>query len=137
MCQAFKSCILLGKCPAHLVCAPSFSRSLDIREVPNCPQVPGMGACRYNTTGKSVLGYLTGNIVEEDEGVLRLEYHNGDPCPGGGKSMVHVHFTCGLGTREVSQQTHGWCCAGMSCSHGITGSHNQQKSLLLLFSRSA
>ena len=69
-----------------------------------------MGACRYNTTGKSVLGYLTGNIVEEDEGVLRLEYHNGDPCPGGGKSMVHVHFTCGLGTREVSQQTHGWCC---------------------------
>ena len=49
----------------------------------------------------SALGYMTGNIIEEDEGVLRLEYHNGDSCPGGGKSMVHIHFTCGPGTREV------------------------------------
>ncbi len=68
--------------------------------------MPGMGACRYNrtTNGRVVgtaLGYLTGNIFEEDEGVLRLEYHNGDLCPGGGRSMVHIHFTCGLGTREV------------------------------------
>lgn len=76
--------------------------------------MPWMGGCRYKGTGSwnkdspvGVLGFVTGDIVEEDEGVLRLEYHNGDICGGGEKSTVHIHFTCGPGTREVSPEVEG------------------------------
>ncbi len=60
-----------------------------------------MGACRYPSgAGDSqdagvALGYVVGDIEEESEGSLRLEYHNGEPCQGGRRSMVHIHFTCG------------------------------------------
>ena len=85
-------------------------RSLDVDQVPRCPQVPWMGACRYpsgnSSAPGSVLGYVTGDIVEESEGSLRLQYHNGDTCHGSRKSMVHIHFTCGLRSGSVSYSFH-------------------------------
>lgn len=59
-----------------------------------------MGACRYsdNTTGSgTVLGYVTGDIVEEKGNSLLLAYHNGD-CSGGRKGVVYITFHCGEGT---------------------------------------
>lgn len=63
-----------------------------------------MGACRYTSSGGdpgSNLGYMMGDIVEESEGTLLLEYHNGDVCEDGARSMVHIHFTCGAGAGTV------------------------------------
>ena len=81
-------------------------RSLEFEHLPQCPQVPGMGACRYPSSSEggagSALGYLMGDIVEEGEGSLTLAYHSGDACGDSRKSMVHIHFTCGAGTGSVS-----------------------------------
>ena len=63
-----------------------------------------MGACRYPSSGGDVgsnLGYVMGDLVEQGEGTLLLEYHNGDTCGDGTRSMVHVHFTCGAGAGTV------------------------------------
>lgn len=82
----------------------SLSRSLDFMSVPQCPQTPWMGACRYreNTTGSgTALGYITGDIVEEKGNSLVLAYHNGD-CPGGKRGVVYVTFLCGEDAVSIS-----------------------------------
>ena len=71
--------------------------------------MPGVGACRYPSAAndKSVgsnLGYVVGDLVEQGEGALLLEYHNGDSCADGSKSMVHIHFTCGVGAGTVRER---------------------------------
>ena len=77
----------------HIIC-----RSLDFTQVVQCPQTPWMGACRYrqdDTAGSgSVLGYINGDILEQEEGVLMLMYTGGD-CGNGKTGVVHVHFQCG------------------------------------------
>lgn len=69
-----------------------------------------MGACRYSSDGgegvggRKVLGYVTGDLVEESSGRLRLSYYNGDPCANGRKSVVHVYFQCAAGEGAVSHE---------------------------------
>ena len=80
-------------------------RSLGFRELARCPQKPGMGACRYSNNREvsgEVLGYVTGNIVEEEEGSLKLMYSSGERCSGGRARMVHVEFQCGQSAGAVS-----------------------------------
>ena len=81
-------------------------RSLDFRELTKCPQRPGMGACRYSNNREvsgEALGYVTGNIVEREEGVLGLMYSSGDRCGGSGRTrMVQVEFQCGESAGAVS-----------------------------------
>ena len=76
----------------------------------HCPAKPGMGACRYSSDGgkgeggRKVLGYVTGDLVEESSGRLRLSYYNGDTCANGRKSVVHVYFQCAAGEGAVSHE---------------------------------
>ena len=76
----------------------------------HCPAKRGMGACRYSSGGgegvggRKVLGYVTGDLVEESSGRLRLSYYNGDPCANGRKSVVHVYFQCAAGEGAVSHE---------------------------------
>ena len=64
-----------------------------------------MGACRYSSNREvsgEALGYMTGNIVEEESGSLRLMYASGDRCESGRARMVHVEFQCGESAGAVS-----------------------------------
>ena len=81
-----------------------------MKDLSHCPAKPGMGACRYSSDGgkgvggRKVLGYVTGDLVEESSGRLRLSYYNGDPCANGRKSVVHVYFQCAAGEGAVSHE---------------------------------
>ena len=86
-------------------------RSLDFRELSKCPQRPGMGACRYSSNREvsgEALGYVTGNIVEEEGGALRLMYSSGERCASGRARMVHVEFQCGQSAGAVSSVMHNF-----------------------------
>ena len=64
-----------------------------------------MGACRYSNNREvsgEALGYVTGNIVEEEGGSLRLMYSSGERCANGRARMVHVEFQCGQSAGAVS-----------------------------------
>ena len=77
-----------------------------MKSLSHCPAKPGMGACRYSSDGGEgkVLGYVTGDLVEESSGRLRLSYYNGDSCANGRKSVVHVYFQCAAGEGAVSHE---------------------------------
>ena len=80
--------------------------SLVLGNVPQCPSVSYMGACKYkpgmNNTGVN-LGYVTGDLVLLAEGQLRLTYHNGEQCSTSGlRSTVQINFHCSPGGGAVS-----------------------------------
>ena len=82
-------------------------RSLNPEDVPQCPQQPWMGACRYKSGAGAAegeaLGYVTGDLVEVGEGLLQLGYYNGDAiCVGGRRSTVKITFQCAPHTASVS-----------------------------------
>ena len=90
-----------------LLSLPLISRSLSFKDFPQCPPVPGMGACRFPTgfvKGSGVaMGYVTGDLVVEEEGVLRLSYYNGEKwCGNGHSSVVNVYFRCDKEQNGVS-----------------------------------
>ena len=68
-----------------------------------------MGACRYPTKGGGAgdaLGFVTSDLVVEEQGVLRLAYYNGDKWCGNGRSgVVNVYFRCNQERGVVSV----WC----------------------------
>ena len=64
-----------------------------------------MGACRYSNSREvsgEALGFVTGNIIEVEEGTLMLMYSSGGRCAGGRARMVHVEFHCGQSAGAVS-----------------------------------
>ena len=66
-----------------------------------------MGACRYSNIREvsgEALGYMTGNIVEEASGSLRLTYSSGDRCGSGRARTVHVEFRCEENAGAVSDE---------------------------------
>lgn len=76
-------------------------QAIDSTDIPECAPSVKVGACQYtpNNANSSnhgdILGYLTGDLVEVEEGHLKLSYHNGKMCPGKGRrSVVNVHFHC-------------------------------------------
>ena len=83
-------------------------RSLNLKDHPQCPQKPGIGACRYPTEGGdqsgAALGFVTGDLVVEGEGELKLSYYNGDKWCGDDKrnSVVNIYFHCSQGAGAVS-----------------------------------
>ena len=82
-----------------------FCRSLDFKELTKCPQRPGMGACRYSSNREvsgEALGYMTGNIIKEVGGSLRLMYSSGERCENGRSRMVHIEFQCKESAGAVS-----------------------------------
>ena len=92
-------------CVSPISFACSGNRSLDFRDLNKCPQRPGMGACRYSSNREvsgEALGYMTGNIMEEESGSLKLMYSSGEQCGNGRSRMVHVEFWCGESAGAVS-----------------------------------
>ena len=91
--------------------------SIDFKELPKCPQIPGVGACRYHSDKQgTALGYVTGDLNEESEGVLHLDYHNGEQCASGQSSLVHVQFICAKGKGLVRKFKCSVCVLSLSLS---------------------
>ncbi len=110
-CILVKMCCLMSN-PVTFIVNSLLFRSLDLAQVPQCPQREGMVACRYRDVDPpgsgSVLGYISSDIVEEERGgALVLTYTNGD-CSNGRRGVVHVHFLCGDSVVSV------WCCLSSS-----------------------
>ena len=65
-----------------------------------------------------MLGYVTGDLVEESSGRLRLSYYNGDMCTNGRKSVVHVYFQCAAGEGAVSHELRPLFSSSRGLQHG-------------------